>query len=636
MADGSPPPGQSPPPLRDDSPPLPAPLPFAIPWLGVRRIVFALLVLGTAGMGTWMMLDIVDAGGITALEVGILVLFSATFGWIGIAFWHAILGFLLQVLGVHPLTLRREGTAPDGTQGEGAAEPLRNRTALVMPAFNEHPQRLVAGLGAMLRSLVATGEAGAFHLHLLSDTNDPALAAEEEESWRLLLTEVRPLLPTGTELHYRRRATNTGRKAGNIAEFCRRRGADYSYMVVLDADSLMRGRTLVGLARAMDANPRAGLIQTVPLPVPQGTLFGRLLRFAASLHSPMLATGQSFWQGDAANYWGHNAIVRVEPFLAHGTLPVLPGRPPLGGEVLSHDFVEAALLRRAGWQVLLLPEVDGSLEDVPGNIPDYARRDRRWAQGSLQHLRLLGMPGLHPVSRIHFLLGAMGYISSLLWLLMLLAGTLYVLLPNPGDPLVGEGRVPTPSLLGMAVGLPSLLVATGAILFLPKVLALILALGRRDRREAFGGSLRLLVGALLELGFSVVLAPVMMMIHSRAVLGILAGRAVRWDPQNRYGEPVGWGAATRQVGWITFAGLLWSGLTLALSPLFFIWLTPIFTGLLLAIPLTVWTSRRRRRTPGERPPLFEVDAGWKVSLVPVLEASSGELAGESGAMAASS
>ena len=583
-----------------------------------------------------MMLDIVDAGGITALEVGILLLFSATFGWIGIAFWHAILGFVLQVLGVHPLTLRREGAPSDGTPGEEAAEPLRNRTALVMPAFNEHPQRLAAGLEAMLRSLAATGEAQAFDLHLLSDTNDAALVAEEEESWRLLLAEVQPLLPDGTGLHYRRRSSNTGRKAGNIAEFCRRRGADYSYMVVLDADSLMRGRTLVGLVRAMDANPRAGLIQTVPLPVPQGTLFGRLLRFAASLHSPMLATGQSFWQGDSANYWGHNAIVRVEPFLAHGTLPVLPGRPPLGGEVLSHDFVEAALLRRAGWQVLLLPEVDGSLEDVPGNIPDYARRDRRWAQGSLQHLRLLGMSGLHPVSRIHFLLGAMGYISSLLWLLMLLAGTLYVLLPSPGDPLVGEGRVPTPSLLGMAVGLPSLLVATGVILFLPKVLALILALGRRERREAFGGSPRLLVGALLELGFSVVLAPVMMMIHSRAVLGILAGRAVRWDPQNRYGEQVGWGAAARQVGWITFAGLLWSGLTLALSPLFFIWLTPIFAGLLLAIPLTVWTSRRRRRIPGERPPLFDVDAGWKVSLVPVLEASSGERAREPGAMATSS
>jgi len=632
MADGSPPGGESIP-FAPGAPRTPTgPSLFAIPWLGARRLVFALLVLGTAGMGTWMMLDIVDAGGITALEVGILLLFSATFAWIGIAFWHAILGFLLQALGRHPLTLRREGPP---SRGATEGEPLRNRTALVMPAFNEHPQRLVAGLGAILRSLVATGEAHAFDLHLLSDTNDAALAGEEEESWSLLVEEVQPLLPPETGLHYRRRPTNTGRKAGNIAEFCRRSGSGYSYMVVLDADSLMRGKTLVGLVRAMDANPRAGLIQTVPLPVPQGTLFGRLLRFAATLHSPMLATGQSFWQGDTANYWGHNAIVRVDPFLAHGTLPVLPGRPPLGGEILSHDFVEAALLRRAGWQVLLLPEVEGSLEDVPGNIPDYARRDRRWAQGSLQHLRLLGMPGLHPVSRIHFLLGAMGYISSLLWLLMLLAATLYVVLPTPGAPLVGEGAVPTPSVLGLALGLPSLLVVTGAILFLPKVLALTLALVQRERREAFGGSLRLLVGALLELGFSVVLAPVMMMLHSRAVLGILMGQAVRWDPQNRYGERVGWGLATRQMGWITLAGLLWSGLTLAVSPLFFLWLTPIFAGLLLAVPLTVWTSGRRRRTGRARTPLFEVDAGWTVSLAPVLDATNGEGSREAGPMALS-
>ena len=160
-------------------------------------------------------------------------------------------------------------------------------------------------------------------------------------------------------------------------------------MVVLDADSVMTGRTLVELVRTMEANPRVGLIQTVPIPARRDTLFGRLVQFAASLYSPMLATGQSFWHTDAANYWGHNAIVRIRPFVEHCTLPVLPGAPPLGGPLLSHDFVEAALMRRAGWGVYLLPSIGGSYEEVPANILDYAKRDRRWTQGSLQHLRLL-------------------------------------------------------------------------------------------------------------------------------------------------------------------------------------------------------------------------------------------------------
>ncbi len=599
---------------------------LVVPFQRLRRLIFALLVAGTAGVGTWMMLDIVAAGGITALELVILVLFFFTFTWIVIAFWNGVLGFVLQLLRLHPLTLTRYDTSPPAPQG-APHPPLQGRTALVMPAFNEHPGRLVAGIAAMLRSLAATGQLHAFDFHLLSDTNDPALAEEEEGAWQRLQEEMAPLLPPATRLLYRRRERNTGRKAGNLEEFCHRRGRDYRYMVVLDADSLMRGQTLVTLVRAMDANPRAGLIQTVPLPVPQGTLFGRLLRFAASLYSPMLATGQSFWQGDAANYWGHNAILRVEPFLEHGTLPVLPGRPPLGGEILSHDFVEAALLRRGGWHVLLLPELGGSLEDVPGTIPDYARRDRRWAQGSLQHLRLLGLSGLHPLSRLHFVLGAMGYISSLLWLMILLAATLYVGLPSPGAALFAEGAVPDPGRWIPAGGvIPSLLLVTGVILFLPRflALALVLTLGRPVGRKSFGGAVPLLGGALLELVFSVVLAPVMMMIHSRAVVEILLGRAVPWDPQERYGQRVGWRSALRQTGWITLVGGVWAVVTLVVSPLFFLWLTPIFLGLLLAIPLTVWSSHRKRRSDGDRL-LFDVDTGWSVSLLPVLQASEGRL-----------
>jgi membrane glycosyltransferase len=558
-------------------------------------------------VGTGMMVDIVANGGITALESVILLLFAATFGWIAISFWNAAIGFIIQALGRHPLTL---GRLVGGRRGEDAGRPASPlprdaRTALVMPAFNEDPHRLVAGLTTMLRSLAATGRARHFDLHLLSDTTDPALARAEEEAWNGFVARMAPHLPRATGLFYRRRPRNTGRKAGNIAEFCRRRGGDYAFMVILDADSVMSGPTLVSLVRAMVQNPRAGLIQTVPLPAAQETLFGRLVRFGGQLYGPMLATGQSFWQGDAANYWGHNAILRVAPFTEHCTLPILSGRPPWGGEILSHDFVEAALLRRAGWQVFLLPDLDGSTEDVPGNIPDFARRDRRWAQGSLQHLRLLGMPGLHPLSRVHFLMGAMGYISSLLWLLMLLAGTAYVGIPQLAAPLVAPGAFPTAGPWPGAAHLLPLLAVTGVLLFLPKALALLLVLARPGARALFGGAPRLLAGALVEIVFAVLVAPLMMMIHARAVLEIIAGRGVRWDPQDRSGRTLPLSDAFRHTAWITAVGVTWSGVTLLVSPPFYLWMTPIFTGLLLAAPITAWTSRRDVRAARGR--LFSVE-----------------------------
>ena len=450
-----------------------------------RRLYFG-LVAGTTLIGVTMMLDIVRAAGINALEIIVLVLFAVTFGWISLSFWNAVIGFALMVLRRDPLSL---GPA----MNRNSEEPIRSLTALVMPARNEDPERVMSGLAAMLGSLARTGQGHQFELHLLSDTTDPTLARAEEAAWATLKQK----LGRSTGLHYRRRPDNIGHKSGNIADFCDRWSEDYDFMVVLDADSVMTGRTLVELVRRMEANPRIGLIQTVPIPARRDTLFGRLVQFAASLYSPMLATGQSFWHTDAANYWGHNAIVRIGPFVEHCTLPILSGDPPLGGPLLSHDFVEAALMRRAGWDVYLLPSIGGSYEEVPANILDYAKRDRRWTQGSLQHLRLLWTRGLHPLSRLHFLLGALGYVASLLWLLMLLASTAYIVLPSfgiasflGGYSLLPDWPSPWPSqvvpLLGVTIGL----------LFLPKLLGVILAL-RHPR--PFGGTGRLLLSALLEI-----------------------------------------------------------------------------------------------------------------------------------------
>ena len=529
------------------------------------------------------MLGILGAGGVSPLELLILFLFLPTFGWISVPFWNAAIGFVLDLAGRDPLTLAAARKSVEEAPG------IQSQTALVMPARNEDPETVFGGLAATLRSLQRTGQAGLFDLYLLSDSTDPETIRAEEEEWgRLVAGASRP-----EGLRYRRRASNAGRKPGNIADFCKRWGHLYEFMIVLDADSVMTGKAIVELVAIMEANPAAALVQTVPVPARQETLFGRVLQFAAALHAPLQAAGQSFWHGDAGNYWGHNAILRLRPFIEHGRLPVLPGRPPLGGAVLSHDFVEAALLRRAGWDCYLVPTIRGSHEELPGNIPDFATRDRRWMQGSLQHLRLLGMRGLHPLSRLHFLLGAMGHLASVLWLFMLLAATGYVALAEAGrggaltrpDPLVSTW---TGSLAGPPV---SLLAVTAVLLFLPKVLALAVALLRA--RERHGGSLRLGASWLLEVLFSVILAPLMMLYHTRFIGCILLGRDIRWDGRTRGGGELAWRRAAREAWWITGAGVAWAAVTISVSGGFFLWLTPIFAGLLLALPFIRWTASRR-------------------------------------------
>lgn len=554
-----------------------------VPASRLRRPLFFLLVAATTGYGVSMMFDILRANGLTPLELAILVLFAVTFAWIAVALCTAVIGFVLQLFRLDPLSLRRNAAlGPEGA-------PLSGRTAVVMPAYNEDPARVIAGLEAVYRDLLATGESASFHFYLLSDTTDAGIAQQEEAAWAALRRRV----PEPHRLFYRRRRQNVGRKAGNIADFCRRWGAYYKYMVVLDADSLMTGTALVTLVRSMQANPTAGLIQTVPIPVRQHTVFGRFVQFAASLYSPMLATGLSFWQTDTANYWGHNAIIRMQAFMEHCGLPSLSGTPPLGGEILSHDFVEAALIRRGGWNAYLLADLEGSYEEVPANILDFATRDRRWAQGNMQHLRLLGAHGLHPLNRVHFLLGAVAYASSLLWLMMLVLssidavsraltvaryfGSSYQLFPDwpitkPDEVLV---------LLGIV----------GAMLVVPKVMGVLLCLGDRERRRAYGGASRLVLSATTELLFSVLIAPVMMTYHAYFVTSILMGRKVGWNPQSREGRSIGWREALRATAVATVAAVIWGAGLAYTTPIFFWALTPVLLGLVLAAPLIAWSSR---------------------------------------------
>ncbi|MGH8148848.1 MAG: glucans biosynthesis glucosyltransferase MdoH [Steroidobacteraceae bacterium] len=547
----------------------------------LRRLGFFGLTLGTSGIASFLFEDILSANGLEPLEAVGLVLFSILFTWIAGAFWTAVAGFAIRLAGGDRRVMR-------AAEAEGLA--VTNRVAVVMPVYNEDPARVFAGLDAIWSSLAAEPEQGSFDLYILSDTRKPDMGAAEEAAWRAFVARHDA---TG-RVFYRRREQNTSRKAGNIADFVRRWGGAYAHMIVLDADSVMSGHALVTLARLMDAHPEAGIIQTAPLPAGRDSLFARMVQFAARLNGPMLSSGLSFWQLGEANYWGHNAIIRLAPFAKHCGLPRLPGTAPLGGEILSHDFVEAAFMRRAGHEVWLLADLEGSWEEVPSNIIDFAARDRRWAQGNLQHSNVLKIRGLHWLSRLHMLTGILSYATSPIWLATLIVSSIltcqaalqgfHYFQPGmhslfPSWPEYRDGEIDL------------LLAGTIAMLLIPKLLGTALALVNPVLRRGFGGTARLGLSLLLEQLFSVLLAPPMMVFHSTFVVSTLAGRPVAWNAQERGDRGVSLLEALWRHKWHVLLGVAWGGVILAIAPRFIWWMTPVLAGLLLSPPLTALTSR---------------------------------------------
>ena len=547
---------------------------------GLRRTGFFGLVGLTTIAATFVMTEVLSANGMSLLEVALLILFAVNLAWIALSFWTAVAGFFLRLLGRDPLSLRPRESVPRPNSIP--------RTAIVMPVFQEDPERVFAGLEAIYKSVDATGRRKDFDFFVLSDTRDEHLAKAELAAWRDFGRRM-----DGARVFYRRRRDNTGRKAGNIADFCRRWGRRYTYMVVLDADSLMSGETILELVARMEAHPGMGLLQTQPVPVGRETLFARFVQFASRLYGPMLASGASFWQLGESNFWGHNAIIRTQAFMAHCGLPELPGRPPLGGQILSHDFVEAALLRRAGWQVCFADDLEGSYEEVPTNLIDYAQRDRRWCQGNLQHLKLVAARGLHPLSRLHLLCGAQAYLASLFWLAMLVLTTVAII----GHALVGHAYFPFDYQLHpiwpvfKSAEIHLLLAATMVLLWLPKLLGLVLALVNGGTRRSFGGGGRLLLSAGWEALFSVLIAPLMMAFHTLFVISVLAGWSVQWSAQARDERGLSPREAARRMGPSVLLGLFW-GIVLWWFAFDFIWwFMPILAGLWLGVPLALWSSR---------------------------------------------
>ncbi len=573
-----------------------------------RRSAFFGLTVLTAASATWMMWSILAANGLNDLDRAGLVLFFVLFLWISTSFWTAIAGFAVRLRGRDPAQLRLPA---------GAVGALRARTAVIMPIYNEDTARVAAGLESIWASIARLPERAAFDLFILSDTRDSRIGAAEEQTWAELVARHE----AAGRIFYRRRPENRGRKAGNIADFITTWGAAYDYAVILDADSIMSGEALRELVRLMEAHPRVGIIQALPLPAGRDTLFARLLQFATRLSSPMLASGLAYWQLGESNYWGHNAIVRVRAFAACCGLPRLPGAAPFGGDILSHDFAEAAFMRRAGWQVWLLPIEHGSWEEIPSNVIDYAARDQRWAQGNIQHLGLLPARGLHWLSRVNLVSGVLSYLASPLWLLELLLSSTVIILQA-----VHGHRYFLPGSYGLFPRWPhyrdgeiaALLTLTAVVLFLPKILAAVLALRDPALRRGFGGAARLGASVVLEQLFSVLLAPAMMLFHTAFVMATLAGRSVGWHAQERGDRRVGLGEALHRHVWHLLIGVVWGALILKLAPRYTGWLTPVLLGMILSVPLTMLTSSvrlgrwlRRHRlllTPEETQPPAELAA----------------------------
>jgi len=548
-----------------------------------RRLLLGVLVLIPSIVASGFMVNVLPRQGGTWLEVAIVTFFGALFGWISIGFWTALLGFLV-------LVRKRDRFAITNLEGrEARVLGPEARTAIIMPICEEPVHRVFAGLRAMHRSLERAGALEHFHFFVLSDTADPALWVQEEEAW----AEWCRATAGFDRIFYRRRKVRLRRKSGNVADFCRRWGSQYRYMITLDADSVMAGETLVRLVQLMEANHDVGMIQTAPVAVGRRSLLARVQQFASRVYGPMFAAGLHFWQLGDGQYWGHNTIIRIEPFMDHCALPRLPGKPPLGGEILSHDFVEAALMGRAGWTLWLAYDLGGSYEEVPSTLLEEMKRDRRWCQGNLQHLRLLFTEGLFGAHRALFLNGVLSYVSALLWFAFLTLSTAEAILNALREP---EYFPHGPSLFPeWPVWRPdwalALLTVTGMILFLPKVLSILLIVFRGASAATFGGKLKLATSALLEVVLSSLLAPIRMVFHSRFVVQNLLGRTVTWRSQQREDAETSWHEAIRHHGFDTLFASAWGAGLYLLNPDYFWWVTPIIGALFLSVPLSVYSSR---------------------------------------------
>ncbi|WP_197455826.1 glucans biosynthesis glucosyltransferase MdoH [Stieleria neptunia] len=538
------------------------------------RVTVIMLSLGLTAVATASDLVIVGrSSGINLFEAFSAAIFALLFGWIAFSFVLATLGFL-------SLHGRRRASTKLTLPNASSLDPDKKedaqslRTAVLMPVYNEAPERVIAGIEAMIGDLRTYDATDQFDFYLLSDTTQSEVWLQEELVWSQFVQRV-----PDCRVFYRHRPHNKSRKAGNIADFCIRWGASYPYMIVLDADSLMSAATMLEMVARMRADTQLGILQVPPAPVGRNSLFARLQQFAAHAYGPIFVAGFARWAGDDGNYWGHNAIIRVRAFLEHCDLPVLPGKEPLGGAILSHDFVEAALMVRSGWKVQIATDLQGSFEECPTTLADYAQRDQRWCQGNLQHAKLLTAENYRTLSRFHFASGVLSYAASPIWIafmMLCVSGMLYDHWIHQAGAIADDA---------VSIGAITLFSISMIVLFLPKLWAVIHVLSDHARVKAVGGAMRLISSTVLESMFSVLLSPIMALYHSWFVFAALMGTSVSWSTQNRNEHCLRWEEVTRQFWTFTAMGLALTALIAWWMPPLLVWFSPVLIGLVVSIPL---------------------------------------------------
>ncbi len=533
-----------------------------------RRLVLGINLASYLGL-LWWASRILGAGGWTWVDGALFAGFALGTPWAVLGFWNALIGLWLLHFRGHDAW--RE-VAPYAAAGN-AATSLFVKTAIFMTLRNEDARRAIARFRIVAESLERTGEGAAFSYFILSDSNNAEVIAAEAEAvaaWRAATSEPERIV-------YRRRTDNVGYKAGNVRDFCSRWGDQFSLMLPLDADSLMSGEEIVRMVRMMQAHPKIGILQSLVVGMPSASAFARIFQFGMRHGMRSYTMGQAWWVGDCGPFWGHNALVRIAPFRDACDLPILPGKPPLGGHVLSHDQVEATLMRRAGYEVRVLPEEVASFEENPPTMLEFARRDVRWCQGNMQYLKLLDLPGLYPMSRFQLLWAILMFVGIPAWTLMI------ALLPLAAWQAQAVADFPLTAAKALYV--------TFFIMYLmPKIAGLADAMLSRGGVARYGGWLRFSASAALELVFSFLQGAVSTIRTSIFMLGLIFGKSVVWGGQVRDAQRLSWREAARHLWPQTLFGVVICGALGVIAPGVLLWSLPLTAGYLLAVPFAVITA----------------------------------------------
>jgi membrane glycosyltransferase len=446
-------------------------------------------------------------------------------------------------------------------------------TAILMCVRNELPARVIRNLEPMLAGIAASGDGERFHLYILSDTNDADQVAREEAGFSDLAQRWRDRVT----ITYRRRTVNTGYKAGNIREFCERWGGRHQFAVTLDADSFMTADALIRLVRIMQQDPRIGILQGLVLGLPSTSLFARIFQFGMRLGMRSYTIGSAWWQSDCGPYWGHNAVLRIEPFTRYCDLPVLKD-----GErerhILSHDQIEAALMRSAGYHVRVVALENLGWEENPPTLIEFMRRDLRWCQGNMQYFRFLSLANLKPVSRYQLLLAIMMFIGSPAWIGLLVLAT------------IALASFDSPARFIRADAGNMLFVWVLVMWFAPKTATFVDLLLRSDTRRAFGGAGRIVVNFIIETLYSILLCPILWISHTIFLTGLLFNREIGWIGQVRDDHAVSFGLALSTLWPQTLVGCVAIGLVSATQPAALSYILFLAGGPALSVPFAMLTA----------------------------------------------